>query len=324
MARPLEYNASVVERIDVNATLAIFRIALDQPPGPDWYVPGQYCVLGLNQGEDSVRRAMTMTSAPQQVGPLEFYIRYVDEPTSALPFTHLLWRCRVGDRLYLRAHPAGAFTVAATVGADDPRLRLLCADDTGLAPFLSVLRAELARDPEADLSRYLLLHGVARGCDLGFRDELGRMARVHGLRYLGVVSDAEEGAEASATGAEAAASEADARDLVIEPRGLPGVLARERREAVEARLGLAAGTLSPARAVVYLCGLKAVIGACMQALLERGFLPDHGRLRRLLDDAPEASGPSVFFEQYDPGPVLALRDPAVVAAVRAAWAARPG
>ena len=50
MAKPLEYNATLVEREDLTSALGVFRIRPDEAlPGTGaWFVPGQYMVLGLN------------------------------------------------------------------------------------------------------------------------------------------------------------------------------------------------------------------------------------------------------------------------------------
>ena len=87
MAKPLEYNATLNERVDITDALTLFRVTPDQPPAQrPWFVPGQYCVLGLNNAEKpelgSVRRSMSIASAPEDDGPTEFYIRWVAKPES--------------------------------------------------------------------------------------------------------------------------------------------------------------------------------------------------------------------------------------------------
>jgi hypothetical protein len=82
MGRPIAYNATVVARTDLTDALATFLILPDQVPRKrPWFTAGQYCVIGLNNSErpelGSVRRAMSIASAPETDGPLEFYIRYV-------------------------------------------------------------------------------------------------------------------------------------------------------------------------------------------------------------------------------------------------------
>ena len=64
MAKLLEYNATLAERIDLTDALSIFRVKPDQMPAErPWFVPGQYCVLGMNNAEKpelgSVRRSMS-------------------------------------------------------------------------------------------------------------------------------------------------------------------------------------------------------------------------------------------------------------------------
>src|ERR1051325_6518899 len=158
MAKPLEYNATLTERVDITDALSLFRVTPDQPPARPWFVPGQYCVLGLNNQEKpelgSVRRSISIASAPEDDGPVEFYIRWVAKPESENPLTHLLWNIKAGDRMYMRAVAAGVFTIKDTIGEADPRLRILVAAGTGSAPFVSMIRSELERDPKADLSKW--------------------------------------------------------------------------------------------------------------------------------------------------------------------------
>ena len=44
MAKTLEYNATLVERIDISETLSIFRVKPDETPDPGeggrWFTPG--------------------------------------------------------------------------------------------------------------------------------------------------------------------------------------------------------------------------------------------------------------------------------------------
>src|SRR5438045_999626 len=196
MAKALEYNATLAERIDVTDALTIFRVKPDQEPARPWFVPGQYCVLGCNNADKpelgSVRRSMSIASAPEDAGPIEFYIRWVAKPESDNPLTHLLWKLKNGDRVYMRAVAAGVFTVKDTIGLDDPRIRVMVAAGTGSAPFVSMLRSELRRDPKADLSKWVLLHGASYPADLGYRDELMGLVETHGLKYWGTVSRPKE------------------------------------------------------------------------------------------------------------------------------------
>ncbi len=304
MAKPLEYNATLTERVDVTDALSLFRITPDQPPAQrPWFVPGQYCVLGLNNTEKpelgSVRRSMSIASAPEDGGPIEFYIRWVAKPESDNPLTHLLWKARSGDRMYMRAVAAGVFTVPDTVGVDDPRLRIMVAAGTGSAPFLSMVRSELRRNPSADLSRWVLLHGASYPADLGYRDELLQMVERNRLRYWGTVSRPKE-----------------APDWKGDAGRVEGFFEGARLDDLERRLGLPPGGFTPKNAVILICGLTGTITGTVIPLLDRGFVPEVKRIREALG-VPAELHASVFWEQYDTEPIINIKDPNVVEPLRA-------
>lgn len=310
MAKALEYNATLVERVDLTDALTLFRVMPDDRPAPGWFVPGQYCVLGMNNEAKpelgSVRRSMSIASAPEADGPVEFYIRFVAKPESENPLTHLLWKLKDGDRLYMRPKAAGVFTVKDTAGEGDPRFKVMVAAGTGSAPFVSIVRSEVLRDPKVDLSRYVILHGASYPSDLGHRDELLGLARTNGLHYFGTVSRPKAG--------DGWSGDTGRVESYFEPARLPEL---------ERRLGLADGAFTPKEAVVLICGLQGTIGMTITHLCERGFVPDHKRMREALG-VPDGMANSLFFEQYDTEPVIDIKDPAVVdplkAALTAAWA----
>ena len=304
MAKILEYNATLTERIDVTDALTVFRIQPDQPPAArPWFVPGQYCVLGANNADKpelgSVRRSMSIASAPEEDGPVEFYVRFVSKPESENPLTHLLWKIKEGERIYMRPVAAGVFTVKDTVGLDDPRLRVMVAAGTGSAPFVSMVRSELHRNPGADLSKWVLLHGASYPADLGYRDELESMVAKNKLKYWGTVS---------------------------RPKDFPGwtgdtgrveaFFDGARLEELEKRLGLPPGGFNPNNVVVFICGLTGTITGTVVPLMDRGFVPDFKRIREALG-VPTETKDSIFYEQYDTEPVINIKDPTVVEPLKA-------
>ncbi len=307
MAKPLVYNATLSERIDLTSALSIFRIQPDQPPERDaggaWFTAGQYCVIGCNNEEaadlGSVRRSMSIASAPQDDGPIEFYIRYVAKPESENPLTHLLWKRKTGDRLYLRPVPAGVFTVKDTVGDDDTRLRICVAAGTGSAPFVAMVRSELRRNPKADLSRYVILHGASYDADLGYRDELVGLTKTHGLRYWGTVSRAKDCPNWT--------GDAGRVESYFEPARLADL---------EQRLGLPEGGFTPKTAAIFICGLQGTIGTTITNLIPRGFVPDQRRMREALG-VPKDAPAHLFYEQYDTEPVIDIKNPDVIEPLRA-------
>ncbi|HEX2687882.1 MAG TPA: hypothetical protein VHN14_14745 [Kofleriaceae bacterium] len=304
MAKPLEYNATLTERVDVTEALTLFRITPDQMPEQHpWFTPGQYCVLGLNNAEKpelgSVRRSMSIASAPEDRGPTEFYIRWVAKPESENPLTHLLWKLKTGDRIYMRAVAAGVFTVKDTIGTEDPRIRVMVAAGTGSAPFVSMVRSELHRNPEADLSKWVLLHGASYPADLGYRDELMRMVDHNHLKYWGTVSRPKE-----------------APDWKGDTGRVEAFFEGARIDDLERRLGLPPGGFTPKNVAIFICGLTGTITGTIIPLVDRGFVPDFKRIREALGVPTEVKD-SVFYEQYDTEPVINIKDPNIVEPLRA-------
>lgn len=299
----LEYNATMVERVDVTDALTMFRVLPDKPAAErPWFKPGQYCVLGMNNAEKpelgSVRRSMSIASAPEDDGATEFYIRFVSKPESENPLTHLLWKLKNGDRMYMRPVAAGVFTVPDTVGVDDPRIRVMVAAGTGSAPFVSMLRSELRRNPKADLSKWCLLHGASYPADLGYREELQGYVANHKAHYFGTVSRPKDTGWTGDTGR-------------VEAFFEPG-----RLETLEQRLGLPPGGFTPNNVVIYICGLTGTITGTIIPLIDRAFIPDFKRIREALG-VPADAKDSVFYEQYDTEPVINVKDPEVVAPLHA-------
>jgi ferredoxin--NADP+ reductase len=293
----------LTERVDITEALTLFRVTPDQlPTQRPWFTPGQYCVLGANNAAQpelgSVRRSMSIASAPEDDGPIEFYIRWVAKPESDNPLTHLLWKLKSGDRMYMRAVAAGVFTVKDTVGLDDPRIRVMVAAGTGSAPFVSMLRSELRRDPAADLSKWALLHGTSYPADLGYRDELMTLVQRNRLNYWGTVSRPKQ-----------------APDWKGDTGRVEAFFEGARLDDLERRLGLPPGGFSPKNVVIFICGLTGTITGTIIPLIDRGFVPDFKRIREALG-VPAETKDSIFYEQYDTEPVINVKDPNVVEPLR--------
>lgn len=300
--KPLDYNATVVRREDHTAELTTFYVRYHEAlTDEERFVPGQYVALGLNNTEKpelgSVRRSMSLCSAPEERDAYAFYVRWVKHPESDNPLTHLLWRVKVGDEMFMTRKPVGKFTIEDTTGSDE-RIKILVAAGTGLAPFVSMVRSRHLRDPECDLSKFVLLHGASYPADLGYRDELERYAAQHGLRYLPTVSRPGEAADWSGdTGR-------------VEDFFLPDRLAE-----LERRIGAPPGGLTPRTSAILICGLQGTIAHTITRMLPRGFIPDHRRIRRALE-VPDELPASIWWEQYDTTPVIDVDDAALMASLR--------
>jgi ferredoxin--NADP+ reductase len=301
--KALEYNATIVKREDFTAELSTFHVKYDQAlAGDPIFVPGQYVALGLNNVRSpqlgSVRRSMSIASAPEQREVLEFYIRYVTRPESDNPLTHSLWPLLVGARVFATRKPVGKFTVPDTLGRGTDRWHIYVAAGTGLAPFVSMVRSSHLRDAAVDLSRVVLLHGASYPADLTYRDELETYCTQHGLKYFGSVSRPRE-----------------APDWAGDVGRVEDYFLPERLAELEARIGVSPGFLGPSSAGVLVCGLQGTIARCIERLARRGFVPFDRKIRRALgidDSAPS----HLWWEQYDNTPVIDIGDPKVVSELK--------
>jgi ferredoxin/flavodoxin---NADP+ reductase len=297
MTNALIPNATLVERIDVAPSLAIFRVLPDVVPAPSepWFLSGQYVTLGLGE----LQRAYSIASEPGERRWLEFYIRYARDPETETPLTHRLWEIPAGGRVHVGEKVVGRFTLERTVGADDARAKILVAAGTGIAPFISNVRYAARAGDAAGLSRMIVCHGVSHPFELAYRDELEAASAKFGLRYRPTVSRAQE--HADWTGAAGRVER---------------LLTDEAGAQTEAGLGLEPGALHPDHAVAYVCGFRGTIAETVRSLLRRGFVPDERRLRRVLGFADDRK-PSLFFEQYDLEPVFDPKDTALIESLRA-------
>jgi ferredoxin--NADP+ reductase len=210
-----------------------------------------------------------------------------------------LWKLKTGDRMYMRVVAAGVFTIKDTIGVDDPRLRVMVAAGTGSAPFLSMLRSEVRRDPNVDLSKWVLLHGASYPADLGYRDELMRMVEHNKLKYWGTVSRPKA-----------------APDWKGDTGRVEAFFEPARLDDFEKRLGLPGGGFTPQNVTIFICGLTGTITGTIIPLIDRAFVPDFKRIREALG-VPADVKDSVFYEQYDTEPIINIKDPAVVEPLKA-------
>ena len=255
-----DYNATVVQRIEISPGMIILRVVPDGPLYP--FKAGQYTVLGLRrsaprmphadlketaEGPDRlIRRAYSIASSSRADEYAEFYISYV----SSGELSPRLFRLELKDRLFLGPRATGLFTLGRV-----PRDLhvLLVGTGTGLAPYMSMLRSELVCGGSR---RFIVLHGARCSWDLGYRNELVSLSRhCSNMIYFPAVSRPGE-----------------------DPtwRGLTGYLQDLLASGViEERTGL---EVSPDSFHVFLCGNPGMIEASRSTLISRGFLPDRQRV----------------------------------------------
>ncbi len=228
------YDATIVERLDMTDTIAAFRIRPDGPSLP--FIPGQYVTIGRAAGDRLVQRPYSIASSARRLDEgYELYIRLV----RAGALTPLLFGTKAGDRVSLK-RPKGRFTLRP----DDERTHLFIATGCGLAPFMSMLRT---LDDDGAPRPVVVLHGVSYADELGYRDELERWVADPrwSLTYAPTVSRPHEARNAGWTG---------------------------RTGRAEAVLGplLAELHLAPERSVAYICGNPEMTVATEHTLREHG------------------------------------------------------
>ena len=258
-APPAPYNATLIDREEVNPQLVIFQVRPEGELFP--FVPGQFAVLGLLGREPRVpeaepeeaapdpakliRRAYSIASSSVERSHVEFYLTLV---TSG-ELTPRLFALRHGSHLFLSPKASGVFTLDRVAPG---KALILIATGTGLAPYMSMLRTLLIHDTER---RFVVLHGARCSWDLGYRAELESLARIRpNLTYIPCITRAAEDPHFHG------------------PTGrLQNLL---DQGVVENRSGL---PLDPALADVFLCGNPDMIGEVKTRLQARGFVADQGK-----------------------------------------------
>lgn len=145
----------LLERRDWAPGLATFTLGDVRPE----LTPGQFMSVGLEGPDGVIRRPYSVASALGE--PLEFFIVRVDGGA----LTPRLFDLSPGDRVWIDPRPAGAFTLRFVPPA--PVLWLI-ATATGLAPYISMLRAGVTERFE----RVVVVQGVRTGDQLAYADEL--------------------------------------------------------------------------------------------------------------------------------------------------------
>ena len=232
--RPTEAaeNATIVEREYVSATVARFLVRPDGPIAP--FVAGQYLALGLRVDGRIIARPYSTAACPRTGQAHEFLVRLV--PDGAL--TPHLWRAPAGTRVRL-GPPKGIFVLEP----DDPRTHLFVSSGTGLAPFVSMVRALAGRGRPPCI---VLVHGVSHASDLADRARLESWARDGLITYVPTVSRPNDPASA----------------------GWHGRVGRTETALADTCSELA---LDPAATVAYLCGNPGMVEGAERALRDRGF-----------------------------------------------------
>lgn len=148
------------------------------------FVAGQYATVGVLTPEGHFERPYSVVSAPHEA-LLEFFFELVPQG-HLTPRLHAL---RSGDEFTIRKVAKGRFTFDSDSGHKN---HLLVATVTGVAPFVSYVRTFYKDWQDKKFGgehRLFLLDGASRSWELGYREELERIAaEVPWLTYVPTAS----------------------------------------------------------------------------------------------------------------------------------------
>jgi ferredoxin--NADP+ reductase len=186
---------------------------------------------------------------------LEFFVVLIEEGK----LTPRLWDIGVGGRLWMDSVVKGDFTLDSVPDGKD---LVMFSTGTGIAPFVSMLRTFQGTQR---WRRFVMVNGVRRVIDLGYRDELEQLAKDDpNFCYIPLISRPTE------------------EDNWSGLKGRIPILLESDRF-----LNCAGVDLDPEQCHVFLCGNPAMIDDMEALLIERGF------------KTHEADSPgNIHFERY--------------------------
>lgn len=173
-------SVEIVERHDFSPELWSIRVSRE---APFEFRAGQYATLGVELEGRPLERPYSIVSSPEE-DEIEFFIELI--PEGAL--TPHLHKLHEGDRLLMRKRPKGVFMKP---GLEPARTHLMLATVTGIAPFTSMLRQQLAHFHRGEPAPppIVLLHGASFSHEFGYAEEMAQISsQLPGFEYVPTVS----------------------------------------------------------------------------------------------------------------------------------------
>jgi ferredoxin--NADP+ reductase len=267
-----KYNATVDSVQHLTPDLFILKVRPDNPVPA--FTSGQYVLLGLStniprregsepefkeqKADRLLLRAYSIASSGHEPGIIEFYISVVSNGS----LTPRLVQVKAGDRLNLGEKIRGHFTLHSVTANPERKWVVLAATGTGLAPYISMMRAEHIHPSPY---HFVILQGAPVSADLGYTGELAQhAATLPNLTYIPSISRPH---------------------LDGEWKGDTGRITRYFDSPIlNERLGL---DFDPQKTSVFLCGNPAMIEDVKKVLEPKGYTTH----------APAAPG-SLHIEEY--------------------------
>lgn len=248
------YNATVASMEHLTEDLFILKVRPDHPVAP--FVSGQYVLLGLSsnvprrEGSEPefreqkpdrlVLRAYSIASGGHETDVLEFYISVVANGS----LTPRLVQLKAGDRINLGEKIRGNFTLNEV--SREREWVVLAATGTGLAPYISMMRAERLHPSPF---KFVILQGAPTSRDHGYAAEMrAHAAAMPNVTYIPSITRPH--LDPAWDGDTGRITQYFATDLLRERTGL---------------------VLDPARTDVFLCGNPAMIEDVRGVLAAKGY-----------------------------------------------------
>ena len=173
---------TLVKKEEITKGLAVFKFKTEKNLE---FIPGQYVTLIAEIEGRRVLRPYSIASAPYQLPEIEFFVRYVLKDNKPGLFTSKLFNAKPGKK-FETLKLAGMFLL----DENDKRTKIFLASGTGLGPFISMIRHEIRKYGK---SNSIVVHGVSRVSDLGYRKEIEKYVKGGKLRsYIPTISRPEE------------------------------------------------------------------------------------------------------------------------------------
>jgi len=242
MARADTYNATISRRKDLHDRLCLLWIAPDSGEYPP-FEPGQFVTVGRFSDPDTpgplITRTYSIGSDATRRQALEFFVVHIDDGE----FTSWLMRQEPGTPLWLSPKASGGFTLEGVRPGKD---LVLVSTGTGIAPYLSMYRTYRANPT---WRRIVLINGVRFASDLGYREELEKVA-ADDPRFSYVPLVTRESASSGWNGRRGRV------DSVLDPDAYRSIIGAD---------------LTPEECHVFLCGNPGMVDGLEAKLSARGF-----------------------------------------------------
>ena len=240
-----------------NPSLSILQFDLEE----DFHFePGQHVTLSAETEAHLAPRPYSIASSRYDRRSLEFYVRG-DKPGDLT--SHLL-SLQAGDPIWY-SEPGGDFTLGRTTRKNI----FMISTGTGLAPFVSMIRTLRGEGVQNSGSEFniVVMHGVRRSEDLGYRNELEGWSREQSLSLVYIPTISQPGSD---SGFHPDWSQSRVNDLLRHFLGEPPAGNVEPRAGVRVDAAMVIELLRGDQAF-FLCGHFTMIAEVTDHLVRRGY-----------------------------------------------------